>query len=261
MAMSSVRRRVGSARVRAELLLDRSYPRLARHYEFPDGSHRVYCHHIRKTAGTSLHNSFIALGGEDPMTVQHRMEASRMFRTKSGRYIFATGHRIVLERGDYFYGWSHLPAHQVALPPRTFTVTVLRDPVARVVSFYKYLVAGDAPATPFNVAMWERRLADDGFGAFLDRVPRRSLLAQLYTFSARYDVSEAADTLRACSFVLSTEAFDKGIEELGSRLALPLLPRHERVTPTAQETSHPSEAELLRLRELLEPEYQLLAQL
>ena len=59
----------------AELLLDGRYRKLAKNYRLPDGSRRVDCHHIRKSAGTSLFVSFLSLGGEDPMEVWRRVNS------------------------------------------------------------------------------------------------------------------------------------------------------------------------------------------
>ena len=139
--------------------LDPTYRRLAAGYRLPDGSRRVYLHHIRKTAGTSLFLSFLALGGEDPMDVWHRINAARLPRTASGAYAFASIHRRLLAEGAYLFGRAHRPAAEQPLPPGTFTVTVLRDPVARVHSYFDYLVVGDTPDTPGRVAERERRIA------------------------------------------------------------------------------------------------------
>jgi hypothetical protein len=225
----------------------------------PDGSRRVYCHHIRKTGGTSLHSSFIALGGEDPLDVQRRMHDSHLLRTISGEYVFAAERLSVLAAGDYFYAWSHRPAHEVRLPPGTFTVTVLRDPVARVLSLFNYLVAGDDPSMPFQAPASEREMAAHGLTTFLDRLPRRFLLRQLFTFSPGFDVSEAADRLLSCSFSFHTESFDAGLGQLAERLALPLRPRRDRSSPAV--APQPSPAELERLRDMLEPEYALFQKL
>jgi hypothetical protein len=237
---------------------DPTYRRLAKTFELPDGSRRIYCHHLRKTAGTSLYLSFLALGGEDPMDVWRRITTSRLPRAISGGYAFVSNNRRLLAEGAYFYGRSHRAAADQPLPPGTFTVTILRDPVERVHSYFDYLVAGDDPGVPGRVAEGERRVTRDGFDAFLDRVPPRDLLNQLAVFSKRLDVSEAVDRIAACSTVLFAEEFAHGLARLGRRLELPLSPQRARVTGTR---SSLTEEQTERLRARLEPEYELLHRL
>ena len=254
----SVKRRASGARDSWELWRDDTYRRLAASTELPDGTRRVYCYHVRKTAGTSLHLSFMALGGEDPVEVLDRMTASRLHRTTSGPYGFVAYHRRVLAEGAYFYGRSHHAAEELALPPDTHTVTVLRDPVRRVHSYFDYLVAGDSHDMPGPVAMRERRPALVGFDAFLDRIPPDFLLSQLTMFSQRRDVSEAADRISACSSVFFTENFGAGLAALGERLQLPLEVQRARVT---DRRSSLTDAQSARLAARLEPEYELLRRL
>ncbi len=237
---------------------DPTYRRLARTFELPDGSRRIYCYHVRKTAGTSLYLSFMALGGEDPTVVWRRITTSRLPRTISGGYSFVANSRRLLAEGAYFFGRSHRAADDQPLPTRTFTVTILRDPVERVHSLFDYLVAGDEAGVPGRVAESERTVARDGFDAFLDRVPPRDLLNQLNTFSKRQEVSEAADRIAACSSVLFAEDFAGGLGRLGQRLELPLSPQRARVTGSR---SVLTEDQTERLRTRLEPEYELLRRL
>jgi len=234
---------------------DPAYRRLARTFELPDGSRRVYCHHVRKTAGTSLFLSFLALGGEDPWDVWRRIAQARLQRTTSGSYSFASNDRKVLAEGAYFFGRSHRPCAEQSLPPNTHTVTILRDPITRVCSYFDYLVAGDAPDTPGQVADRERHLAHAGFDSFLDRVPTHGLLTQLAMFSDRLDVSEAADRIGHCSSVFFTEDFADGLAGLGQRLDLPLRVQRARVTPGRSSLTGEQKE---RLRTRLEPEYELL---
>jgi hypothetical protein len=229
---------------------------MARGLALPDGSMRVYCYHIRKTAGTSLFLSFMALGGEDPMAVWRRIAASRLQRTTSADYGFASNDRSVLAEGAYLFGRSHRPVAQQPLPAGTFTVTILRDPVERVHSYFDYLVAGDEPGMPGQVSRRVRLIAQDGFDAFLDRVPVDSLLNQLAMFSECLDLNEAVDRIGACSSVFFTEDFSAGLATLAHRLALPLVPYRIRVT-TKRSTLNERQRERLRAR--LEPEYELLA--
>lgn len=223
----------------------------------PDGIERVYCYHVRKTAGTSLNLSFLGLGGEDPLVVQQRIERSSLHRTTSGPYAFVAHQRPLLNQGRYFYGWSHLPAHRLALPRGTFTVTILRDPVERAISYFDYLCQGDEPDMAFPVGRLERSMTAGGFGAFLDVVPRASLLAQLFTFSRTYDVPAAAERILGCSAVLFTEEYESGLAALADTLSLPLAARRDRATTARTQISGP---ERDRLRHMLAPEYELLGQ-
>jgi hypothetical protein len=254
----TVRRRAVAARDAVALRGERRYRELAADLRLPDGSRRIYLHHLRKTAGTSLTLSFLALGGEDPVEVWRRITPARLGRTVSGPYPFVFNHRGALAEGAYLFGRAHLPAAAVRLPPRTFTITVLRDPVRRVHSFYDYLVQGDDPDWPGPVPEYQRRWAVDGFDAFLDRVPRRHLLTQLATFSPGYDPDEAARAVGACSAVFLTERFADGLADLATRLDLPLVVHRARVTPARSTLTG---AQVDRLRELLAPEYRLLGRL
>ncbi|MGH9079616.1 MAG: hypothetical protein ACRDYE_05990 [Acidimicrobiales bacterium] len=253
-----LRRGLRYARDRREIRSDPSYRRLAEAYELPDGNRRVYCYHVRKTAGTSLFLSFLALGGEDPMDVWRRLTASRLPRAISGDFSFAANHRLLLAEGAYFYGRAHRTAARQSRPPKTVTVTVLRDPIERVHSYFDYLVTGDEPSTPARATDRQRVVAAAGFDAFVERVPARLLLNQLALFSERFDVSEASDRIAACSSVFFTEQFADGLAVLGQRLQLPLEVQRARVT--AHRTSLTAE-QIERLRARLEPEYELLRRL
>ena len=226
----------------------------------PDGSRRIYLFHVRKTAGTSLARSFLALGGEDPTAVERRIYSSLLSRTRSGRYVVTCG-RGTVQQEDYFFGWSHQAGHRVRLPSRTFTIALLRDPVARALSYYRYLVAGDATQHDmvWRVQDNERALAGESFSDFLKNVPAELLLNQLYMFSRRFDASEAVERILECSAIMTTETYERDLHHLASTLGLALEYRRDRVTAFAK--APVEEKELAALRDRLAAEYEMLEKL
>lgn len=218
---------------------------------------RIYHYHLRKTAGTSLNAAFLNAFGID----YEQLEQSR--RVRKGGLVFAQHNRPVIKRGRFFYASSHAAAHEVTPPLHTFTVTVLRDPLDRLLSHYRYLMSIKSdPQVRQQEARWmktlQRELAwlGDSFADFLTRIPREHLQRQLYTFSAQYDVEEAAQAISGLSAVCFTETFEADVERLARQLGLPLRLGHERRSTPLQQ---PPQAELERAQALLEPEIELLA--
>jgi hypothetical protein len=151
-----------------------------------------------------------------------------------------------------------MAGHRLRLPRRTFTIALLRDPVARVLSYYRYLVAGDAAQgdMAWRVQDDERALAGESFSDFLKNVPDELLLNHLYMFSPRFNVSEAAEKILQCSAIMMTETFERDLRDLASTLGLELEYRHERITALTK--APVGEKQLDALRDRLGPEYELL---
>lgn len=225
-------------------------------YRLPGGYERIYLYHVKKTGGTSISNAFLALGGEDSLTVKRRL-AGHLHATRSGDFAFAAHDRRAIQRGGYFYAWAHQPAWHLELPPRTFTVTVLRDPVSRVLSLYRYLLDPESDAgDPFPARPERRRIAADGFDAFVERLTEKDLLNQLHMFSRDRDPEEAAARIRECSLVFFNDEMAEGLATLSDLIGRSLPERHERRSSARFE---PSDAQIARLRATLEPEYALMA--
>jgi hypothetical protein len=250
----------GSTRARRAIL---SLPRAIgqrRHparYPLEGGFERVYLYHVRKTGGTSLAASFLALGGEDPIAVQERLRRGLLQATRTGEIVVAANHRATLQRGRYFFAWSHHPAWRLRLPARTLTVTILRDPAARAISLYRYVADPRADeGQPFlGVDPGEHRIAGDGFDRFLDRIGEAELLGQLQMFSPARDPEQAAARIRECSLVVRLEEMESGLATLSELIGRRLEPRHER---RSVQPFEPTETQRARLREALAPEYELM---
>ena len=222
---------------------------------------RVYHFHVRKTAGTSLNSAFWALGGLD----LRAMADSQAIEGNGLRFV--RGNRRLIEEGDYFFANSHQPAWELRLPPATYTITILRDPAARVISYYRYLLWARSNRTakeaePFiddvvaESSFLDRRLSlrrrEVAFRAFLDRAPAERLLTQLHMFSARLDPSEAAENALACSATCFTETYGEDLRRVAAELRLDLSEKRER---SFGEKVDLSDDERALLRERLAPEY------
>ncbi|MGA2837808.1 MAG: sulfotransferase family 2 domain-containing protein [Acidimicrobiales bacterium] len=219
---------------------------------------RIYFHHVRKTAGTSLVFAFFSLSGADPHSIERRLFWCSFARVGGVRFV--EGNPALIQEGRYFFAASHFPSY-VARPPRhrTFEFTVLRDPVKRVVSLYRYLRSAESDnGFIFKAPANERAWADGSFRDFLARVRPEDLLRQLYMFSPVGDVSETVDVLGNLNLVMRTESIESGVESLREMTGISLDVGHKRTT-LASEEIEPEELE--EARERLEPEYEMLRQI
>jgi hypothetical protein len=218
---------------------------------------RIYFYHVRKTAGTAIAYAFYRLGG-DPYSIEEQLKYFT-FASRSG-YRFVGVNRHLIESGRYYFATSHMPKYELDLPrDGTFDFTVLRDPVERVLSLYRYLANPLADSSYATGALdHEYVWAADGFQTFLDRVPRQHLLNQLYMFSRTGDIDEAAEALDSISFVIRTESLSQDILTLQHHLGLHLELRFERESKHAPELS---DQEMERLQEMAAPEYEMIDRL
>ncbi|MHA1368349.1 MAG: sulfotransferase family 2 domain-containing protein [Promethearchaeota archaeon] len=224
------------------------------HYSLPKNYARIYFYHIRKSGGTSINYMFLSLGGENPKRVYTRVSKGPYFGTVSGNKIYVSWNKDLIRRGLYFYAFSHIPKHKLSLPENTFTLTCLREPAKRIVSLYNMLYHYKINNIPHPCMKEEGKWIGDSFNDFLNRIPKRDLLNQIYMFSKNYSIDEAFENIRNCSHVMITEQFAFGIKELIKKLDLKLQPIHTRkssINPTI------TTDEKNRLYEILQPEYEL----
>ncbi len=232
---------------------DRSAMAAARPVALQGGFARIYHHHIRRTAGTSLNSAFFATGGAD-FAVKEPLLATQGWMVHGG-CVFVAHNKFLIERGRYFFARSHSPAHELRLPRGTFTVTILRDPVERVISHYNVLMDWEKNDVAHPSRATEGQWLGTSFRDFLTRMPREHLARQLYTFSPRFSVDEARAALAKVDCVLTREHFAEGLAELGARLGLDLAVYTEKASVPV---TNIDEGDRALLREMVADEYALL---
>jgi len=166
----------------------------------------------------------------------------------------------LLEKGDYFYGFSHMPKHKIKIPKDTFTFTILRDPVKRLISHYKMINEFKRRNRNHPSYKLEGKWLGNSFSEFLDNVPDNYLMNQLYMFSENLNVNEAFKNINKCSQVIFLDDFDKGVRELFKKIKINEISNifHERKSDFNFE---PSQSDLEKAKEKLAPEIELIDKL
>lgn len=217
-----------------------------------NGYRRIYLVHIRKTAGTSINRMFLSLSGEDPDFLYQALSDERSHRLISNGLGYVGWNRRHINRGHYFYAFSHTPLHRLKLPPQTFSLSCFRDPAQRVISHYRMLMEFRLNGTQHPCMATEGCWLGNSFSDFLKNIPKEHLLNQLYMFSRRLDVDEAVANVAHLSDYLFVDEFDSGISRINRRTGLRLSPVHIRKSTFQLKAS---ESELEQLRSLVDDEY------
>ena len=113
--------------------------KIAHGYNF-EGYKRLYHFHARKTAGTTVAKIFMSATGCDGGQLYQQLSAASDRQLLCQNLIFVGWDKKLIESGEYYFGFSHIPFDDLALPDRTFRFTVLRDPIERVFSHYRMLL-------------------------------------------------------------------------------------------------------------------------
>ncbi|MEJ2452107.1 MAG: sulfotransferase family 2 domain-containing protein [Gammaproteobacteria bacterium] len=230
---------------------EKRYRNITSGYDF-NGFKRIYLIHIRKTGGTSLNNMFLSLSGEDHASLYERLAASPLHRVLSNGLVFVGWNVALINKGNYFYGFSHTPLYQLKLPAQTFTITCFRDPASRVISHYRMLMEYRDKNVDHPCMSTEGEWLGSSFEDFLRRIPKEHLCNQLYMFSPRFDVDEAVKRVANLSHYFFVEDFQNGIAELCRKTGLKLSAMHIRKSSNKYKVS---DKEMKMLREMQESEY------
>ena len=188
---------------------------------------RIYHYHIRKCGGTSINQSFFSQIG-NRRQIYKQLNAKINHRIVINNKIIVGWNKNLINQGNYFYAFSHLPMHELDIKSDTFTFTCLRDPVRRIISHYKmlkYWIDNDIKHPSLKK---ESRYAQKGITEFIQDLPKQYLLNQLYMFSKTYNINEAVENIRNLSHFFFLEDFDKGLEILSKKIGIPIQSLHIR---------------------------------
>jgi len=235
------------------------FPQFKDDYELPGGYKRIYHYHVRKTAGSAINQVFYNIAGDGRALVE-KIWTKGSQRLVAGDYVFIGHNRHLIDRGDYFFGAAHYPAHELNLKPETYTITSLRDPLDRIVSHFRMLhdYNKQVPKHPALRKKKEGLFLKDTLDEFLEVLPRQKLLNQIFMFSRELNVEEALESLMGVNTVVMMQDFNAGISKLAKDLDFKLEASRANVTKSQLPIEQSS---LDKARELLQPEYDLLVKL
>lgn len=214
---------------------------------------RVYQYHIHKTGGTSVNVSFFNLSGQGDL-VNKVTNVNSWHRGIVDSKVYVRWNRTLLEQGNYFYGVSHSPYHRISVPQDSFTFTILRDPVKRIISQYKNVLQEIESGSNHPVT---RIIDHQHLGSVDDFVANLTLdmrLNQVAIFSKENNIKEAERIIRSLDFFFFLEEFNVGMKQMAEMLDLPLEPVHARKSALKTEIVIKDEE---RIRELMQPEIDL----
>jgi len=126
---------------------------------------------------------------------------------------------------------GHVALHQFPIQEGWINVTQFREPMARIMSYYRMLRAGEnSPAWRDSIGVnlprsWEQ---------FATVVPLKILMRQLFMFSNHLDVTEALANIEKIDHVLFLipGVYEDGIRALGENLiGVPFKPIHHGPSP------------------------------
>ena len=223
-------------------------------YDFAEYK-RFYHFHSRKTAGTTLAKCFLSLCGQDGDSLFKQLGQQSDRPMMVNDFVFVGWNQSLIESGEYFFGFSHIPFHQIQLPPQTFTFASFRDPAARVISHYRMLKDFSTQQVKHPCFAEEGPWLGRSFSEFLERVPREHLQNQLYMFSKDYDVDEAFETIQGLDHCFCTENLSQGVKAFFEKTGIQLPARHDRKSEYKFQIG---DNDRIKLRQMLHEEYELL---
>ncbi|NJB66838.1 hypothetical protein GGQ74_000478 [Desulfobaculum xiamenense] len=217
---------------------------------------RYYYCHIRKCAGAAINRIFLNAIDNESGFMFGDVGRGNVVYYKG--LVFAGETRDFIENGRFLYASSLSPFHEMRIPDRTFIFSTFRDPAARILSLYRTLLRQRDLPEKNDDSSAECQWLGDSFMDFLDTIPQRELMRQLYMFSPSFDVGEAYNCIRRLGAYFFVEDMDCSLRMLSSLFNVPLC---NTTVNHGCNTIALSPPEAVRLRTMLKDEYRLVRRL
>ena len=223
-----------------------------------NGYDRIYHIHCRRAAGTSLNYMLLEQFTADAERCYQSIARSDDHTLLANGMVFAGWTPEAVDGGRYQFGFSHVPIYKLHIPDNTFTICSLREPLARVLSYYRTLLALRDRSGSSSRSDSPVHFLGSSFSDVLNLAPLKLLCNQLHMFSAAYDVNEAVSRALRVSHIIFAGQFAEGVATLNERLNLRLVPQFRRRCEEDPVLLSSREIELAN--ELLEDEWEFFQQ-
>jgi hypothetical protein len=147
---------------------------------------------------------------------------SKRYRVINNGFIVQTSNIPLFEQGNYHYGCTHIPSWKIQVPSNTFTISIFRNPIKRIISHYNDIKGKVERGEKHSFLHEESRFLGSSFTDFVDKLPPEKLQSQLYNFSKDYNLDEAVKKINSLNLILTLEDIANGIQEINSRLGIDL---------------------------------------
>ena len=188
----------------------------------PEKHRRILFFHSRKTGGTSLNHMFTSYFSNGDYIANNFNNYSRRYRVIHKGFIVQASDILLLEQGIYHYGCTHTPSWKIKVPNDTFTISIFRDPITRIISHYNDIKGRVERGDKEEWLQQEGQFLGTSLTEFVDNLPPEKLLSQLYNFSKDFDIGEAVKKIKALSLTLTLEDISKGVQTINNRLGVNL---------------------------------------
>jgi hypothetical protein len=178
---------------------------------------KVYLYHIKKTGGRSLKLSFFNYYfepyGIDPVEI-YALQSSGI----PGKHIGIDDMVIGVSDEQFLFESNHRFMDDVCIPNYYFKITILRDPIKRLLSYYRMIDRWNRVSPDAEWLQKEKSYIENGWEGFLNSIPKEILLEQIRMFSKNFDIKESFNNIISLNHVMINENYKEDLTLLSKKV-------------------------------------------